>query len=543
MRNLFVIIFILISSTGISQNKKYTAQERTYGSITEERVWWDLLHYDIDVKVEPDKKFISGSNLIKYKVLQPNQIMQIDLKSPMQMIKISQKGKNLSFKKKNGTYYIELQSKQKIGDINNLTVYFRGNPIESLNPPWDGGFVWKKDKNKNDFVANANQSLGASIWLPCKDHPYDEPDNGMSIKVTTPEDLVDVSNGKLISIKYNKDHTRTFHWQVVNPINSYAINISIADYKHFSEKYNGAYGELDCDYYVLSYNVDQAEKQFSQVAKMLEAFEYWYGPYPFYEDGYKLVETPYLGMEHQSSITYGNGFRNGYLEGDLSSTGWGLKFDFIIIHESAHEWFANSITSSDVADMWVHESFATYSEVLYLDYHFGKKAGNEYVIGIRKNIKNDKAIIGQYNVKNRGSNDMYYKGANIIHIIRQLIDNDNKFRDLLRGLNKQFYHKIVTSQQIETYIIDNTGLDLHSFFDQYLRTKKIPVLEYKIKGSIIQYRYRKVIKNFHLPVKVYINNKEQWIEPSNEWQEIKGDNLNPTFQIDPNFYIINSKLK
>jgi len=371
MQKLFVLILLLSYNLSISQNKKFTSQDKISGSVTAERVWWDLLHYDIDVKVEPDKHFISGSNIVEYKVIEASQTMQIDLKSPMQIIKITQRNKNLTFKNKEGAYFVELQSKQKIGDINKITIYFRGSPLESLNPPWDGGFVWKKDLNQNDFIANANQSKGASIWLPCKDHPYDEPDNGISIKVTTPEHLVDVSNGKLISIKYNKDQTKTYHWKVSSPISSYAINISIADYKHFSKKYNGAYGELDCNFYVLPYNLENAKEQFKQVPKMLEAFEYWFGPYPFYDDGYKLIEVPYLGMEHQSSITYGNGYHNGYLEGDLSGTGWGLKFDFIIVHESGHEWFANSITTSDVADMWVHEGFTTYSEILYLDYHFG----------------------------------------------------------------------------------------------------------------------------------------------------------------------------
>jgi len=339
MHKLFVLILLLNSTLSISQNKKFTSQDKISGSITAERAWWDLLHYDIDVKVEPEKKFISGSNTIEYKVIKASQTMQIDLKSPMQIIKITQRGKNLTFKNKEGAYFVNLQSKQKIDDINKITVYFRGSPVESLNPPWDGGFVWKKDQNQNDFSANANQSKGASIWLPCKDHPYDEPDNGINIKVTTPEHLVDVSNGKLISIKYNKDQTKTYHWQVSNPISSYAINISIADYVHYTENYSGAYGELDCNFYVLPYNLEKAKEQFKQVPKMLEAFEYWFGPYPFYKDGYKLIEVPYLGMEHQSAITYGNGYHNGYLKGDLSGTGWGLKFDFIIISKKDYnDW-------------------------------------------------------------------------------------------------------------------------------------------------------------------------------------------------------------
>jgi aminopeptidase N len=542
MQKLLVLVFLLSSSIFFSQNKSNSNPDKLRGFVSSERAWWDLLHYDIGIKVEPDKKFISGSNTIEYRVLRARQTMQIDLQSPMRIVKITQCGENLSYKISGNAYFIELKSEQKIDDINKITIHFRGNPKEAINPPWDGGIVWKKDLNQKDFIANANQSVGASTWLPCKDHPYDEPENGISIKVTVPENLMDVSNGRLISIKSNHDKTKTYHWKVSNPINSYAINISIGDYKHFSQKYNGVNGVLDCDYYVLPYNLEKAKEQFKQVPKMLEAFEYWFGPYPFYNDGYKMIEVPYLGMEHQSAITYGNGFNNGYLKGDLSFTGWGLKFDFIIIHESGHEWFANSITTEDVADMWIHEGFTTYSEVLYLDYHFGTKAGNEYLIGIRKNIKNDKPIIGKYNVNTRGSNDMYYKGANIIHIIRQLIDNDDEFRDLLRGLNKRFYHQIVTSEQIENYIMEQTGLELSTFFDQYLRTKKVPVLEYKIKGTTINYRYKNILKEFRLPVKVYINNKEKWIEPSKEWKELNVDISNPKFRVDQNFYIINSRL-
>jgi aminopeptidase N len=542
MQKLFVLILLLATSLIFSQNKKISNSNKIKGSITDERVWWDLLHYEIDVQVEPDKKFISGSNTIKYKVLKASQIMQIDLQEPMKIVKVIQHHKNLTYKQNGNAYFVELQAKQKIDDINAITIYFRGKPKEALNPPWDGGFTWKKDLNKHDFVANSNQGIGASVWLPCKDHPYDEPDKGVSIKVTSPEQLMDVSNGRLISIKENHDNTKTYHWKVLNPINSYAINISIADYQHFYEKYNGENGILDCNYFVLPYNFEKAKVQFKQVPKMLEAFEYWYGPYPFYNDGFKLEEVPYLGMEHQSAIAYGNGFNNGYQKGDLSGTGWGLKFDFIIIHESAHEWFANSITTKDVADMWIHEGFATYSEVLYLDYHFGTKAGIDYVIGIRKNIKNDKPIIGRYNINDRGSNDMYYKGANIIHIIRQLIDNDEKFRDILRGLNKKFYHQVVTSEQIENYIMDQSGLDLHTFFDQYLRTKKVPVLEYKIEGSTVKYHYKNVVKGFYLPVKVYINEKERWIDPSKEWKKLNTKKSYPVFRVDRNFYMINSRI-
>jgi aminopeptidase N len=461
----------------------------------------------------------------------------------MKIIKIIQNGKSLKFTSKGNAHFIQLIKKQIPGKLESLKIYFKGIPKIAKNPPWDGGFTWQKDKNKNHFIANSNQGIGASIWWPCKDHPYDEPDKGVNISVTTPKNLMDVSNGRFIGAIDNKNGTKTYQWQVVNPINSYAINTNIADYIHFSEVYKGEKGNLDCNYYVLSYNLDKAKIQFKQVSKMLEAFEHWFGPYPFYEDGYKLVEVPYLGMEHQSSVTYGNHFKNGYLGGDLSNTGWGLKFDFIIIHESGHEWFANSITNKDVADMWIHEGFTTYSEVLYLDYHFGKKAGNDYVIGIRNNISNDKPIIGSYNVDNNGSDDMYPKAANMIHMIRQIVDDDEKFRGILREMNRIYYHKNVSSSEIENFLNQRIKPDLTAFFDQYLRTIKIPVLEYKIKGNSIKFRFKNVVKGFKIPVKVYINGTEEWIKPGEYWQSISSNDHILSFKIDPNFYIKSSKSK
>ena len=244
----------------------------------------------------------------------------------------------------------------------------------------------------------------------------------MLISVRVPEGLMDVSNGRLRKVDTHKDKSKTFHWFVANPISNYVVNLNVSDYVHFSEKYEGEKGTLDCDYYVLPYHLEAAKKQFKDVARMLQAFEHWFGPYPFYEDGFKLVEVPYPGMEHQSSVTYGNGFENGYGGRDVSGTGWGFKFDFIIIHEAGHEWFANNITYKDIADMWVHEGFTAYSENLFLDYHYGKEASAEYVIGTRKNIRNDRPIIGVYDVNYSGSGDMYSKGANLLHTLRQIVN-------------------------------------------------------------------------------------------------------------------------
>lgn len=554
MKRISCYLFLILSSSALfSQNKKFTQQDTLRGSITNERIWWDLLHYDLEVKVDAENKFISGSNTIQYKVIKEETILQIDLQNPMKIVKIKQEDKNLQYQKTGSAYFITLLKTQKIGDTNQITIFFEGKPKEAIKPPWDGGIVWKKINTKTDtlgktkmypnFIANANQGIGASIWWPCKDHPYDEPNNGITIKVTPPKGFMDVSNGVLKKITPNLDGSNTYEWEVKNPINSYAININIANYSHFSEVYKGEKGNLQCNYYVLPEHLEKAKIQFQQTTRMLEAFEYWFGPYPFYEDGYKLVEAPYLGMEHQSSITYGNGFENGYLGKDLSGTGWGFRFDFILVHESGHEWFANNITNKDVADMWIHESFTTYSEVLYLDYHFGTKAGNEYLIGYRKKVKNDRPMIGTYHVNNRGSNDIYIKGASMIHTLRQVVNNDVIFRNLLRDMNLEFYHQTVSSNQIEKYISAYLKLDLDGFFKQYLTTTQIPTIAYKIKKRKIKYRFTNTVKNFNIPVKVIIDTDEKWINPSSKkWKTIKKTKPNTTFTIEPNFYINSEKI-
>jgi len=462
--------------------------------------------------------------------------MQIDLQDPMKITKVIQGDSTLNFNKEGYSYFIQLKNEQIIGDQNQLTVFFEGKPIIAKRPPWDGGLTWEKDANGLDFIATSCQGDGASLWWPCKDHMYDEPEN-MAINITTPNHLIDVSNGRLKKVTENNDNTKTYHWYVTNPINNYGVNMNIGDYTHFSEKYEGEKGTLDCDYYVLKDNLKKAKKQFKDVKKMLQAFEHWFGPYPFYEDSFKLVEVPYLGMEHQSSVTYGNQYKNGYLGSDLSGTGWGLKFDFIIIHESGHEWFANSITYKDIADMWIHESFTAYSENLFLDYHYGTKASNEYVIGTRLNIQNDKPIIGDYNVNNAGSGDMYYKGANMLHTLRQLLEDDNKWRDILRGLNKEFYHKTVTTEQIENYLSLHAKIDLTAFFNQYLRSIRVPTLEYKISNKKLNFRWINVVENFDMPVKTYLNSTEKWIFPTKEWKELINVSVISKFKIDENFYV------
>ena len=541
---LIILLFIALNQTyaqGIFDDKLPTSRQDTLrGSITMERAWWDLTYYHLDIKVEPDKKYISGSNTVGYKVLESNKIMQIDLQKPMNITSITSKNKELKFTREGNAYFIELRKKPKKGDINYIKINYEGFPKEAIRAPWDGGLSWKKDENDNHFIATSCQGLGASVWWPNKDHMYDEVDS-MLISVNVPKNLTNVSNGRLKKITELDDDTRTFDWFVTNPINNYGVNINIGDYVNFSEVYKGEKGDLDIDNYVLSYNLEKAKEQFKQVPMMIEAFEHWFGPYPFYEDSFKMVEVPYLGMEHQSSITYGNKFQNGYLGRDLSGSGWGLKFDYIIIHEGGHEWFANNITYKDVADMWVHEGFTCYSENLYVDYFFGKEASAEYVIGTRRGISNKKPIIGQYDVNREGSGDMYSKGANLLHTIRQLTNNDELWRQTLRGLNEEFYHSTVTTKEIEEYISNSIKIDLSRVFDQYLRDYRIPVFEYEINNGVLSYRWNDVIEGFDMPIEVKIDGETKLLQPTNKFQNLKIKNL--YVNVDKDYYVYSKDLK
>ena len=537
-----LLLSMLINGQNIkSDSETFTHQDSLRGSITPERAWWDLNYYHLDIAVNPKTKSIKGKNTIRYTILEPNQTLQIDLQAPMKLTKAVQDGEELIVLKDGNAHFINLKKLQiKINAQEEIEIYYEGKPRVAVRAPWDGGISWKKDNNGNDFIASSCQGLGASVWWPNKDHMYDEVDS-MKISVNVPKHLMNISNGRLQSTEEQNNGTTTYNWVVTNPINNYGVNINIGDYVHFSEVYEGEKGPLDMEYYVLRDNLEKAKKQFKDAPKMMKAFEYWFGPYPFYEDSFKLVEVPYLGMEHQSSVTYGNQYKQGYLGRDLSRTGWGLKFDFIIIHESGHEWFANNITYKDAADMWIHEGFTAYSENLFLDYHYGSEASADYVIGTRANIQNDKPIIGTYNVNSEGSSDMYYKGANMLHTLRQLVNDDEKWRQLLRGLNKTFYHQTVTTQEIENYISEFSELNLTAFFNQYLRDIRIPNFEYYIENNELNYRWNNVVKNFEMPIEIEINNDNLWLYPNAAWQKTKIKTSE--ISIDRDYYITHKQLK
>lgn len=529
---------LLVSGLAFGQfferDKVYTKQDTLKGSNTPFRDFWDVKKYDFSVEPDFEQKSIKGTNKISLEIIKDvtNPVFQIDLQQPMKAGKITASFPIASSKQDGDFIFITTKKKFKKGEKYTIDVDYSGNPQIAKNAPWDGGWVFTKDKNGNPWMSPAVQGIGSSIWLPTKDIWSDEPDNGIIMKIITPNDLVGVGNGRLIDKKTNGNKT-TYIWEVKNPINDYSIIPNIGKYVNFKDTYDGEKGKLDLDYWVLDYNLEKAKKQFEQVKPMLSAFEHWFGPYPFYEDSYKLVDSPYLGMEHQSNVAYGNDYQNGYRGKDLSGTGIGLKWDYIIIHESGHEWFANNITAKDEADMWIHESFTMYSEVLFTESYLDKKSADIYMIGLRRKIENDVPIIGQYGVRNEGSGDMYPKGANMIHTIRQVINNDEKFRQILRGLGKEFYHQTVTTKQVEDYISSKAGIDFSTVFDQYLRTIKIPTLEYNQKGDSLKFRYTNVVKGLKIPI---IINGDQTINPTEEWQTVKLKKSTPV-ELNNNYYI------
>jgi aminopeptidase N len=526
---------------------QYTREDSLRGSINAGRDWWNVTRYDIRVTPDYASKSIRGSNTISFKWLRPSPAagyMQIDLQPPLIIDSVIYKNRSLKFKRNGNVCLIEWPFLDHMID-DSISIFYHGKPREAVNAPWDGGWVWTKDEQGRPWMTVACQGLGASSWYPCKDHQSDEPDKGASLTITVADSLVAVGNGKLTGKKNNGNGTTSWKWEVNSPINNYTIVPYIGKYVNWQENYKGEKGKLDCSYWVLDYDLEKAKKQFGRDVKpMLSCFEEWFGPYPFYEDGYKLVQSSHLGMEHQSAIAYGNRFLNGYLGSDLSGTGWGTKWDYIIIHESGHEWFANNITTNDIADMWVHEGFTNYSEVLFVECRQGKKAADEYCLGLRNNIQNDGPVIGKYGVNKEGSSDMYAKGANMIHTIRQVIDDDLLFKKILRGLNKTFYHKTVDTKDIENYISRQSGKDLTKIFDQYLRTPQIPQLEYKVKGASLSFRWKNCIKGFDMPVRIFTEGNQRWIMPTTEWQTQKmADRFDErSFSIDKNFYITTKKM-
>jgi aminopeptidase N len=527
------------------EKDKFTRADTLRGMLTPLRTCYDINYYHLDVKFDINKKFISGSNLFKFTATQNFSKLQFDLFDNLKIEKVVYKGRELPYKREFNAVFITFPETIKKGNKDEFTVYYSGNPTIAKNAPWDGGVMYAEDTTGKPWVATACEGVGASIWWPNKDHLSDEVDS-MMISISVPTGLKDVSNGRLRKVTDLGDGYTRFDWFVANPINNYDVAANIGDYTEFTDTYDGEKGKLDLDYWVLPSDLEKAKVQFAaNVKPMLKAFEYWFGPYPFYEDGYKLVETPHLGMEHQSAVAYGNKFKNGYLGYDLSRTGWGLKWDYIIVHESGHEWFGNNITAKDLADMWIHEGFTCYSEALFVDHEYGKEAGEEYVHGLRNGITNASPVVGIYNVNKEGSEDMYPKGAVLLNMVRTIINDDEKWRDILRGLNKTFYHQTVTYNDIINFIDKKSGINLSPVFDQYLHYKGLPTLAITWQDGKPYCKWIADAKDFNMPVKVRVKGGEyKFIKPTTTSQPFNLPGVTKAnLQVDTlNYYIKTSGL-
>ena len=548
---------------GGQERTTFTRTDSLRGTNSPLRSWWDVTFYDLHVAINPADSTIRGWNGITYRALRSGNEMQIDLQPPLVVDSMVQDGQKLTYRRDSiaparggrsgrggrgsasadtttrpgNAWFVTLPSSVAKGATKTLTIWYHGTPRVAVRPPWDGGFGWGLDSLGHTYFSTTNEGLGASVWWPNKDIPSEEPDS-QRIAITVPDPIMDVSNGRLRKTTKNPDGTSTYEWFVQNPINNYDVAVNAGTYAHFADTLMGEKGKLSLDFYPLAYHADTARKQFAQAKTMLKCFEHWFGPYPFYEDGYKLVETAHLGMEHQSGIAYGNKYKNGYLGNDRSQTGLGTTWDFIIVHESAHEWWGNNVSAADHADMWIHESFGNYAENLYQECLTNKADGAKYTIGQRHIIQNDAPIVGHFGVNSEGSGDMYDKGGSMLHTIRQIINNDEKWRSILRGIQATFGKKTVSGSQIFNYINTQSGINFDKVFAQYLYTTRVPNFEYDIQNGVLWYRWTDVIPGFDMPIRVHaMEGGMTKIYPTEAWKSMPLDVNADAFKVDQNFYV------
>ena len=546
MRYFLILFLSLFSVKSICQ--EFSLSDSLRGSLSSYRSCYDVYYYDLNVTIDDkNKELINSYNDFYITSLEDFDNIQIDLFSNLEINSIVFNETKLNFKRKFNAVFIDFSEIIKKGENVKFRVNYDGKPRKAVNPPWDGGFSWDYDKNKNPWIGVSCQGLGASSWWPCKDHQSDEPDS-MRITCTVRSPLKVVSNGKLISNKSGydlklKSKVNTSSWFVSYPINNYNVTLCAADYAHFSDYYLSKSDTLFLDYYVLTYNETIAKEHFKQVKPMLECFEEYFGQYPFINDGFSLVETPYLGMEHQSAIAYGNNYLPGY-NGNKNFIA-GLDFDYIIVHETGHEWWGNSITTNDIADMWIHEGFCTYSEVIYVECMYGYETMLEYVNNQKRFVRNDKPIVGPYNVNKKGSNDMYQKGSLMLHTLRNLINDDELWFSILKGISIDFKYKVLDGKDIIEYINRKVDFDLSLFFNQYLFNSKIPILEYKIQKEgreyVLLYRWN-AIKDFDMKLLINDGEKNIWISPNSEWKEYTIGNIDiKNFSIRDDLFYVDTK--
>ncbi|WP_396164096.1 M1 family metallopeptidase [Flavobacterium sp.] len=536
MKN-FLLFILFLFSYHFSFAQEPTRKDSLQGGMRFERSCFNVLRYDLELKVDPTKKEILGFNDITFKVVQPTKKIQLDLFDNMIIDGISSiETSKLEFTRDENAVFVHFNKALEKDKTYTLRFSYHGNPIVARNAPWDGGFVFKKDRKGIDFIGVAVQGTGASLWYPCKDSQTDEPDLGATVKIAVPNGLMNVSNGRFLGSKDLGDGYTRWDWEVKNPINNYDITLNIADYVHINDTHKG----LDLDYYVLRDNEEKARKHFeADVKPMLDCFQLKFGKYPFWEDGYKLVETPYLGMEHQSAVAYGNQYKKGYRGMDLSGTGIGMQFDYITIHETGHEWFGNSITSKDIADMWIHEGFTTYTETVFIECTQGYEAALKYVNGQSRNVRNDKPIIGKFGVNREGSGDMYFKGSLLLNTLRHVVNNDDKWWAILLKYAETYKKQIIDTPTVIAFFNQETGYNLTPIFNQYLNYTKLPHLEIQANNNSFKYRWKTDEPNFNMPIDIQIGTKNIRLKPSNEWQNAADSitSLNDIAVFTNHFYI------
>ena len=503
----------------------------------------DLLYYHLDVRVDPEKKFLNGKTLIRFRMLKDDNRIQLDLYDNLKVDKIlfdlnqspkptgqSPKSVSLTYQRDSGAVFVDFPEMLKAGRTYEIEFYYSGNPVETGR---FGSIAFRKDPQGRPWINTACEGEGASIWWPNKDQWKDEVES-MEISVSIPSDLVDVSNGRFQGKTDLGDGYTRWDWLVHYPINNYDVSLNIGKYEHFSDRL----GDLTLDFYALPEDLEKAKKQFIQAKGMIEAFQHYFGEYPFKKDGYKLIEAPYSGMEHQSAVTYGNHFANGYLERDWTGVGISPRFDFIIIHESGHEWFGNSITAADRSDMWIHEGWTTYLECLYVEYHYGKEDGLKYTNGYRSKVRNREPIIPPRGINATPPQDMYFKGALFINTLRSIVDDDKRWFALLHDFYQRFKYQNIMTEDIVAYFNRKTGKNLTPVFNQYLRHTALPVLELKFADGAVSYRWKVDERGFEMPVRVGAKGNWQIIQATTEWKTMKIALKKDEFAVDTDLYFV-----
>jgi len=544
----FCYFLLWLPLQGLAQSDFYEAYEFTEadtlrGMLRPERTCYNVTYYELDIEVIPEQRSLRGYVDIHFTVLDAFERLQVDLYENMVIDRIVWRDRELPFERRYDAVFVDFPL-QQAEDKGVFRVYYHGRPTTAANPPWDGGFVWKKDERGVPWIGVACEGDGASLWWPNKDHLSDEPDS-MAIRVAVPKGLTCVANGHLRSRNDLGDRVQ-YDWFVSYPINNYNVTVNIADYVHFRDHYIALDGDsLALDYYVLRENEEKARRHFQQVPQVLACFEQYFGKYPFWEDGYALVETPYLGMEHQGAIAYGNQYKRGYLGGMIPRD---MDWDYIIVHETGHEYFGNSVSCGDLAEMWIHESFTIYMEALYVECAYSYEDAIGYLRGQRPFIRNRQPILGPRDVnwEDWEGSDHYFKGAWVLHTLRHTVNDDTSWWELLRGFYDRQAISITTTEDVIEYVNQFTGSDYHPFFQQYLGYPDIPTFEYRLSetpdGLELECRWDADVPAFKMPLLVGRPGSYQRIEPTTEWQSFQLKKITKQeFEIPTDLFLIKTK--